>query len=59
LTVELGALSTAALLPAVIGIIIGQRIRKKLPEWMFLRVFFISLLSLGAFIIVHELSGLS
>ena len=59
LTVELGALSTAALLPAVIGMVIGQRIRKKLSEQMFLRVFFILLLSLGAFITAHALSGLS
>ena len=59
LTVELGALSTAALLPAVIGMVIGQRIKKKLSEQMFLRVFFILLLSLGAFITAHALSGLS
>jgi len=53
LTVELGTLSTAALLPAVIGMVIGQRIRKKLSEQMFLRVFFISLFCLGAYIIAH------
>ena len=57
LTVELGALSTAALLPAIIGMVVGQRIRKGLSEQLFRRVFFISLLILGAYIIVTALRG--
>jgi uncharacterized membrane protein YfcA len=59
LTVELSVLSTAALLPAVVGMIIGQRIRKKMSEQTFLRVFFISLFSLGAYIITDGLNSLS
>jgi uncharacterized protein len=59
LTIELGALSSAALLPAAVGMIIGQRIRKKISEQIFLRVFFISLLSLGAYIVIHALNSLS
>jgi hypothetical protein len=55
LTVELGSLSTAALLPAIIGMIIGQRIRQRLPEQLFRRVFFVSLLLLGAYIIANAL----
>lgn len=57
LTLELGALSTAALVPAVIGMVIGQRIRQKLPEQRFRRVFFIALLVLGAYIIATALHG--
>ncbi len=58
LTVELGALSAAALLPAVIGMVLGQRIRQRLSEHLFRRVFFISLLMLGAYIIANAIFGL-
>ncbi len=57
LTVELGSLSTAALLPAIIGMAIGQRIRQQLPEQLFRRVFFVSLLLLGAYITANALRG--
>ena len=53
LTIELGALSTGALLPAIIGMVLGQRIRKRLSQQLFQRVFFISLLMLGAYIIAN------
>jgi len=51
LTVELGMMSTMALIPAIIGMILGQRIRKLLPDRQFRRVFFVSLLVLGVYII--------
>jgi uncharacterized membrane protein YfcA len=51
LTVELGTLSAAALLPAIVGMVVGQRIRQRLPEHLFRRVFFVSLLVLGVYII--------
>ena len=51
LTFELGTLSAAALLPAVIGMVAGQRIRRNLSEQLFRRVFFVALLLLGAYII--------
>ena len=51
LTFELGTLSAAALLPAIIGMVVGQRIRRNLSEQLFRRVFFIALLLLGAYII--------
>ena len=54
LTVELGQMSVVALLPAIIGMTIGQRIRIKLPEQHFRRIFFISLLILGAYILVNS-----
>jgi uncharacterized protein len=50
LTVELGALSATALIPAIIGMAIGQRIRRSIPEAVFRRVFFIALLILGAYL---------
>lgn len=58
LTPELGILSTAALLPAAIGMFTGQLIKEKMSEQMFLRLFFTSLLSLGAYIIANSLNSL-
>ena len=52
LTIELGKLSAAALLPAMIGMVLGQRIRQRLSEQLFRQVIFISLLMLGVHIIV-------
>jgi uncharacterized membrane protein YfcA len=57
LTIELGKLSAAALLPAIIGMMLGQRVRQRLSEQLFRQVFFISLLLLGAYIIVGALEG--
>jgi uncharacterized membrane protein YfcA len=51
LTVEMGAASVIGLLPAVLGMVLGQSIRQRLSEALFRRVFFISLLFLGAYII--------
>lgn len=47
LSSELGALSLASVIPAIIGMWLGQRLRKRLSEQQFRRVFFISLLVLG------------
>ena len=58
LTFELGALSGAALLPAIVGMVVGQRIRKALSERLFRRVFFISLLVLAAYIIANALGNI-
>lgn len=55
LTVELAGMSTAALLPALVGMVIGQRVRRRLPEEIFRRVFFVSLLLLGVYIVVSAL----
>jgi uncharacterized membrane protein YfcA len=57
LSVELGILSGAALVPAMIGMVAGQRIRKALSEQVFRRVFFVALLALGAYIVVNALGG--
>jgi uncharacterized membrane protein YfcA len=55
LTVENSTLSLGALVPAIAGMIVGQRIRKRLPEHLFRRLFFIALLMLGASIVVKAL----
>ena len=55
LTVELGALSAAAVVPAILGMVAGQRIRKRLSEQRFRKVFFAALLILGAYIIARAL----
>jgi len=57
LTLELGQMSLAALLPAIIGMALGQRIRKKLSEKLFRQIFFISLLLLGAYIVGNAFYG--
>jgi len=53
LTPELGTLSLVALLPALAGMVFGQRIRRKLPEQAFRKIFFIALLALGSYIVFH------
>ena len=57
LTIELGQMSLAATLPAIVGMAIGQRIRKKLPEQLFRQIFFISLLILGGYIFFKAVYG--
>ncbi len=51
LSLDLGTWSAAALLPAILGMWIGQRVRRVLSEPLFRRVFFIALLLLGGYII--------
>ena len=47
---EHGVVSTLALLPAMAGMAIGQRIRNRLSERLFRKIFFLSLLALGAYL---------
>ncbi len=51
LTLQHGALSIVGLIPALVGMVLGQRIRQRLSEHRFRTVFFVSLLALGAYII--------
>ncbi len=55
LTVEQGLLSAGAVLPAIAGMMFGQRLRKNLSEQRFRKVFFVALLVLGAYITVSAL----
>ena len=55
LTIEQGILSATALLPAILGMVFGRWIRQAIPEQLFRKVFFISLLLLGTYIICSAL----
>jgi uncharacterized membrane protein YfcA len=52
LTYELGIASSLGLLPAIIGMILGQYIRKQMSETAFRKLFFSALLVLGMYIVV-------
>ncbi len=51
LTSEQIVVSCAAVIPAIAGMVVGQRIRTLLPEQRFRRIFFFSLIVLGLYII--------
>lgn len=53
LTIELGMLSAAAVVPAIGGMTVGRLVRDRLSEKTFRRAFFIALLILGAYIITR------
>jgi hypothetical protein len=59
LTVQHGMLSFGAVLPAIVGMILGQRVRSHLSERRFRKVFFAALLALGVYIIVSALASLA
>ena len=52
---ETGLISLAAVVPALIGMVIGQRLRRRIDEAAFRKVFFSALLVLGAFIVARAL----
>ena len=55
LDADLGLQSAAAVVPALAGMVIGQRIRRSISEATFRKVFFVSLMVLGLFIIAWSL----
>ena len=55
---ELGLASAAALLPAFLGMVLGQMLRRRLSEAGFRRVFFLAVLVLGLYIIANAAFGL-
>ncbi|MGI9402382.1 MAG: sulfite exporter TauE/SafE family protein [Rhizobiaceae bacterium] len=59
LTTELGFISLVGLVPAIIGMFIGQAVRGVLTEQQFRRVLFIALLLLGAYIIFGAIRELT
>lgn len=59
LTMQLGLISLGGLVPAIIGMIIGQSVRNLMSEQQFRRIFFIALLLLGAYIIFGAARELS
>lgn len=58
LTREMGLLSALGVVPALIGMVIGQRIRTMLSEEKFRRVFFVALLILGLYIVAGALGAI-
>ena len=58
LRLEHGILSTMALVPAMAGMVMGQRIRKRFSEQLFRKIFFLSLLALGAYLASRAFGGL-
>jgi uncharacterized protein len=53
LKAEVSLASAAALIPAAAGMIVGQRVRRRLSETRFRQVFFIGILMLGAYIVAN------
>ncbi len=56
LTMELGAVSAASVVPAVAGMLLGQRLRRRMSEALFRRVFFLALLALGLYIVARSIA---
>lgn len=52
-SVQLGAVSAAVCVPALIGMVIGQKLRKGMSEALFRRAFFITLLGLSLYIVAR------
>jgi uncharacterized membrane protein YfcA len=57
LSVELGLYSISAILPALLGMMLGQKIRRQLSEALFRKVFFIALLALGVYLAARSIWG--
>ena len=52
LNLELGIWSSISVVPAIVGMVIGQRIRKGLSEKTFRKLFFLIILAIGTYIVV-------
>jgi uncharacterized membrane protein YfcA len=59
LSLELGLVSTGALVPALTGMLLGQRLRRRLPEQRFRQLFFVALLLLGGYIVAGAAGALT
>jgi uncharacterized membrane protein YfcA len=57
LNADLGLQSLAAIPPALLGMVLGRRLRGRLSEAAFRKVFFVALLVLGLYIIAQSLLG--
>ena len=53
ITVDIGLLSAAAVIPAMVGMVIGRRLRDRLSEEMFRKLLFAALLLLGGYILIR------
>lgn len=57
LSLQLGIYGILAIPPALAGMLIGQRIRTRLPEPLFRRIFLFALLLLGAWLLAAAARG--
>lgn len=57
MSADIGALSAAAVIPALAGMAVGQRLRRRLSEARFRKVFFIVLFALGLWLAVRPFIG--
>lgn len=57
LSLELGLLSLGAVVPAIVGMQLGQRLRRRLSETTFRRVFLSGLLAMGAYLLLKSLAA--
>ena len=55
LTLELSGWSAFAIFPAIIGVFVGQLIRKRISEEVFKKIFFLCMILLGSFITFNAL----
>ena len=55
LNLQLGLYSGLSILPALIGMAIGQKIRRQFSEILFRRLFFVALLLLGIFLLIRSI----
>lgn len=55
LSADLGLVSLAGVIPALVGMVLGQQVRKRLSEALFRKVFFWALLALGGYIIASAI----
>ncbi len=58
LTTQLQVISAAALIPATVGMVAGQRIRRRLSQERFRQILFLAMLVLGTYIIVKAALGI-
>ena len=57
LSMELGLLSLGAVVPALLGMQLGQHLRRRLSEAAFRRVFLLGLLGMGLYLLLRALLG--
>ena len=57
LNLELGIWSSVSVVPAIFGMAIGQRIRKRLSEKIFRKLFFLIIIAIGTYIVVTAMQN--
>ena len=55
ITIDAGIASSLALVPAIVGMVVGRRLRSRMSEQLFRQVFFCGILLLGAYIVMRNL----